>query len=798
MQIKILLCYLGIVISHVAYAQNKLEVVIQNGNNQPVENAHIYLHSLDTILVSDINGQFEILLAPGNYPFTVTHIEYDTIQGEYVIQQDTTITMHLLDKIFSYHEVVIYGLRSDQKTPIAFTQMDNKKLNEINYGQDMPVLLQNTISAVATSDAGNGIGYTSLRIRGSDATRINVTINGVPFNDAESHQSYWVDIPDIAIATDEIQVQRGVGFSTNGPGAFGASINIFTNKLKEDASLSMNTSLGSFDLFRTNFIFSTGRFKEHWFVEGSGSYSNANGYIDRSFAQLRSFFLTAAFDSKKYRSVINIIGGKEKTYQSWAGVPADSIEVNRTYNPYTYENQTDNYTQTHLQWHNNFFPGDGNNLNITFNYTKGKGYFEQLEYQQLLSAYAIDPVTINDSIISYSDMITQKWLDNDFYGVIIDYRLHLQKGNNLLFGGSYFRYNGDHFNNIIWSEFGNIGIPPYTFYADNALKDDANIFAQWKYLFSDNLSVITDLQLRTVAYQFNGLDAELNTIPQKADFIFFNPKFGLFWKINPGFDAFLHLAYTSKEPNRDDFINSSISSRPKPEHLFDFELGTKNMLDGWLFQPNLYAMFYKDQLVLDGSINDVGAYTRINVPESYRLGIEMSIKKMLWQKLQTHTYFTLSENRILNYTQFYYNWDTGTQESVAYEQTEIAFSPGFVAGLQWAITCFQIKNPDKTLVSANMGLDSRFICQQFLDNTGDPLKILEAYQVTDLNLNLTFLMPKNDHTITLNFLVSNLFSQRYASNGWVYSYYLSDIQNNAIGYYPQAERAYYLKISIEI
>ena len=793
----IVLLTLVLQLSIIVVGQSTLSGKIIDTEKHAIANAHIFIANTDTILVSDASGNFKIKLNNGLQQYKITHIEYDTLNNSITIAKDTTITITLHERNFQFDEVTIYGIKSNEKTPLAYTELKHQTLNENNYGQDMPVLLQNTVSAVATSDAGNGIGYTSIRIRGSDATRINITLNGVPFNDAESSQSYWVDIPDIAVSADEVQVQRGIGFSTNGSGVFGASVNVFTNQLKEESEATISTSLGSFNLFRTNLLFATGRMKNHWFLEGSGSYTNSNGYIDRSFANLRSVFLTFGYQSDNYKSVFNVISGKEKTYQSWGGVPKDSLETNRTFNPYTYANQTDNYTQTHLQWHHNLFFDNESNWNITLNYTMGKGYYEQLEEQQDLNSYGIEEVTVNDSAIYYSDMITQKWLANDFYGIMTDYNFLMSDKNKIVLGGAYFKYLGSHYDEVIWSEYGSIGVPPFRYSDNNAIKQDANLFAQWHFYPTNKLEIISDLQWRTINYQFTGFDTELNTVPQTQLYNFINPKIGLFWNIKENLNSYAYIGYTSKEPNRDDFVNSTINSRPLPEHLLNAELGVKTNIKGWQIQPNIFYMYYKDQLVLDGSINDVGEYTRVNVPESYRAGLELNVSKQLWNVLDISVFGSLSDNRIKDYTQYIDNWDTGDQITVTYSNTMIAFSPQTTGGLMINYSFLKGYEISNTIWNAQINLISRFVGRQYIDNTENLERSLDPYNSNDLTLRINCI-TQSKNNIALDFMISNFTNALYESNAWVYPYFYEGSFQESNGYFPQAGIAYYLKLSFTI
>lgn len=769
---------------------------VTNTEKLPVVSAHVHINNLP-VAVTDSTGHFVIKLAANTYLMSVSHIEYEEYTNMVNVSGAMSFEINLNKRIVQFEEITIYGLRLAPDAPITFTEISGEALNEVNFGQDMPYLLQNTVSAIATSDAGNGVGYTGIRIRGSDATRINVTLNGIPFNDAESHQAYWVDIPDIASSAGSVQIQRGVGTSTNGVGAFGASINLFTNELHESPFASAEISAGSFNLLRTTAHFGTGRLHKNWFVEGRISYTNSDGYIDRSFADLRSLFLTFAYDHKNYRSVINVISGKEKTYQSWAGVPKDSLETNPTYNPYTYENQTDNYLQNHFQWHHHFFLRNNSLLNISMNLTLGDGYFEQLEGDADFISFGFLPIAINDTIITTADLITQKWLDNSFYGLIADYNIYLGEYSKLILGGGFFQYQGEHYGKIIWSEYGFLIPINYTYYSNNAVKNDGNIFVQWRWTGSKKWSFLADVQYRYIDYNFLGYDDELNNVQQNITYQFVNPKLNLGFAVSDILQLYGCIAFTSKEPNRDDFVNSSTQTRPNPEHLTDFELGGRLHMNGWNFTPNVYFMWYQDQLILDGSINDVGAYTRVNVPQSYRAGMEIILQKEFASSLTLTVNLTVSRNIIRNYTEYIDNWDTGGQYEIFYNKTNISFSPSYIGylGLEYDLMNSinnQNKNSDLLL-----RFNSKYVSSQFLDNSSDISRSLSHYLLNDLSL--TYSLPVNSKSeLSISFLVTNVLNIAYISNGWTYRYQLNNEQNDMIGYYPQAGRAFYIKSIIQL
>ncbi len=772
-------------------AQNVLiGTVINLENGQPIANVTVVFPKANLVTFSDSTGQFKIVLPEPEIP-EARHIAYE-ISGIGLDWKTNTdkptdsdsITILMMPKASMFAPVQITSLRVQTNAPVTYTNITGEALNQINFGEDMPFLLESTPSAVVTSDAGNGVGYTGLRIRGSDATRVNITINGVPYNDAESQQTYWVDLPDFASNVDDIQIQRGVGTSTNGISSFGAAVNINTNKLSKTPFVHLSGAVGSFNLSKKSIAIGTGLINNKWTFEGRYSDVYSDGFIDRAYADLNAYFLTGAYTSGNYTSIINIFSGTEQTYQSWGGVPAEIIDTNRTYNPYTYENQTDNYVQTHYQWHHKIIFKKTGNLKLTLNYTKGSGYYEQYENDQALESYGVAPVVVNVDTVFNTDLITQKWLDNKYAGFFIQYNKYLKNNFDWNIGAAFYNYSGTHFGEVIWSEFASTLGNNFEWYRNNATKKDANIFSQLIYE-TKAVYVLADLQLRNVNYQFVGLDAFGNSVEQTVNHLFFNPKAGITFLHNKQFETYIFTGISSKEPNRDDYVQSSPLSRPEPEKLYNVEIGERIRLNGWNFMVNYYMMYYANQLVLTGEINDVGAYSRTNIPESYRTGIELAWGKLFFNKLQWEANATLSKNVITSFTAFVDNWDTGTQTPITYTNTDISFSPNLIGYNNLKYIVF-----DKTTVSNHqyaltVNFTSKYVGKQFADNTGDDLRSLDTYLVHDAGLRFHYaskLIPALDFTIN----VQNVTNLSYESNAWVYQYIYDFAPAQLMGYYPQA------------
>ena len=699
-------------------------------------------------------------------------------------------------------EVNVNALRASEKTPMTFTNISKDAIEEQNLGQDLPYLLSTTPSLVTTSDAGAGVGYTGFRVRGSDPTRINVTINGIPLNDSESQGVWWVNMPDFSSSIDNIQIQRGVGSSTNGASAFGATINLKTDGLNSKAYAFTNNTIGSFNTLKNNIEFGTGLINSKFTIDGRLSKISSDGYIDRATSDLKSFYLSAGYYGTDEVLKAIIFSGKERTYQAWNGVPFNYLKDDslRTFNSYTYENEVDNYGQTHYQLHYTKQLNNKTNYNIALHYTKGAGYFEQYKSGEAFADYGLIDIMIGDTIISETDLIRRRWLDNDFYGSVFSYNT-TYNNIDVTLGGAWNTYEGKHYGEIIWAQYASNGALGHMYYDNDATKVDRNAYAKLQYLFSNNINLYADLQNRFIDYTFIGFDEVGNNVEQSTKFDFFNPKFGFHYQISGNKSAYASFAVANKEPNRNDFVESSPNSRPMHETLYDTELGYKLVGNNFHLGINAYYMIYENQLVLTGQINDVGAYTRTNIDYSERKGIEIEASYQINDKLNWTGNATFSENKIANFTEYVDNWDTWGQETILHQNTDISFSPDLI----WAST-FNYKLRDNFKVQ----LISKYVGDQYIDNTSSIDRMLEAYIVHtgrfswDINSNL-FSSAK------LTFQVNNLLDEKYANNAWVYRF-ISDgwdptgtdpyvNANNEggydmAGYFPQAGRNFLIGISL--
>jgi iron complex outermembrane receptor protein len=694
-------------------------------------------------------------------------------------QQDTT-------KVKQLDEVLVSAVRVTSKTPVSFSNLDKKEIKLRNLGQDIPILMNYLPSVVTTSDAGNGVGYTGIRVRGSDATRVNVTINGIPYNDSESHGTYWVNMPDFASSLESVQLQRGVGTSTNGAGAFGASLNMLTDSYSNEASGEISSSFGSFNTNKNTVKFSTGLMNDHFEIAGRLSDLQSDGYIDRAKSDLKSYFLQGTYVGKTTLIKALAFGGTEKTYQSWNGIDAATLETYRTFNSagmFTdesgqkrfYYNETDNYQQDHYQLHWNEKIGANWSTNLAFHYTKGKGYYENYKEDADMADYNLKSV----GAITTTDLIRQKWLDNDFYGTTFSANYKAEKLDVIL-GGGWNKYEGDHFGKVIWARYTSQSELGDYYYDDFSTKTDGNLFAKANYQIAEKISLFGDLQVRNVTYIANAAETGL----LDDSFNFLNPKAGATYKLNDINSLYFSFARANREPNRTDYESGS----PKPEKLDDFELGWRYLSDKIKWNANGYYMKYQDQLVLTGELNDVGAPIRTNSGDSYRVGIELDATFQLSEKWVLQPNVTLSQNKNKD---FYFTRD-GVLRNLG--DTNIAFSPNVVAGNRLAfmpVDHFQIS------------LYSKFVGEQYMANIDSDGSKLESYFVNDLNVSYEF-RPKNIFkSILVSALVNNIFDLQYVSNGYFYTY--DDDYSNppaittieGAGYYPQAGINFLVGLSLK-
>ncbi len=680
--------------------------------------------------------------------------------------------------------VEINVVKATDKNPFAKTNFNKETIKKLNIGQDLPFILNNTPSVVVNSDAGNGIGYTGIRIRGTDAARINVTLNGIPYNDAESQGTFLVNIPDIASSAGSIQIQRGVGTSANGAGSFGGSINLSTNEINKHKNFELNSTAGSFGSFKNTLIFNSGIFAKNFLIDARLSNIRSDGYVDRASSRLKSFYVSGAYVNANSSLRLNIFTGKEKTYQAYYGIDQKGLDTNRTYNQAgtekpgaPYENQTDNYTQTHYQLFYNHKINQYLKTNIAVFLTRGKGYYEQYKANQSLKNY-------NPSSTGKSDIVRQLWLDNYFYGTTFSLQYDKKK-TQLVFGGGINKYDGKHYGFVTWAE-KQTAIPAnYKYYDLNAFKNDFSVYSKWTQKIATNVETFLDLQMRNVNYTINGFRGN-PTLVVKNNFTFLNPKAGITYAKN---NLKLYASYgrAVKEPNRDDF-EASISQAPTPEKINDIETGFEFKKNKVQFGTNFYYMFYKDQLVLNGKINDVGAATRQNIAKSYRAGVEFFGAAQINKILSLTGNITISKNKVKDYTDFVYNYDNDTQVSTFFKEADIAYSPNVISSL--SINIVPIKN-------VSIALISKYVGKQFLDNTSNEARKLKAFFTQDMRADYTIKGKKINEA---NFFaqVNNVFSKLYEPNGYTFSYISGGEAYTENYYFPMAPINFLVGVNVKV
>ncbi len=697
------------------------------------------------------------------------------------------------------NEVVVNATRAKETAGMAFSNVSQKEIKKQNLGQDLPFLLNQMPSVVVSSDAGAGVGYTGIRIRGSDPTRINVTLNGIPYNDSESQGVYWVNMPDFASSVQSIQIQRGVGTSTNGAGAFGGSINVNTLQLNHEAFGEINSSAGSFNTLKTNFLASTGLLNGKFVFDARLSKISSDGFVDRASSDLKSYFLSGGYYMKNSFIRLNAFSGHEKTYQSWNGIPEalakgdpagldafvernyydeafkkDMLSSGRKYNFYKYENEVDDYQQSHLQLITSWTLNKNWRFNPTLHYTKGLGFYEQYKAEAKFSDYGLPNISVAGTEIKRTDLIRRKWLDNDFYGAVwsLDYEGEGRLKGNI--GGGWNKYDGDHFGEIIWAKYASESNIRYRYYFNNSLKTDANIYGKLYYKLSEKLDIYGDLQLRNVSFSMNGTADALQQLSYKKNYNFFNPKFGLAYQISKNASSYLSYSKGTKEPSRQDFVDNA-PTVPLAEKLHDFEGGVKIGAANWRFESNVYFMNYKDQLVLTGKINNTGDAIRTNVAKSYRSGLELQIAGKISKKLSLAANTTFSQNKIGNFAEVVPSYDENLELVNNLKNTDISFSPNIIMG--GSLNYQPVK-------SLEISLLPKYVGSQFLDNTSSEDRQLDAFFVNDLRIGFT---PQIKALKEVNFslLVNNIFNHAYESNGYTYSYlYGGRITENFV--FPQA------------
>lgn len=802
----------------VSMAQFSISGTVSENANKVLSGTSVRLKNKAGSIITDTQGKYQFNnLKAGNYTLTVSYIGYQTVEKTINLSADETVDFVLNPVAFLADEVIVKATRASEKSATTYKNIRKEEIESNNFGQDLPFILNNTPGVVVTSDAGAGVGYTGIRIRGSDASRINVTINGIPYNDSESQGTFWVNMPDFASSVDNIQIQRGIGTSTNGAGAFGGSLNIQTSSTADVPYAELNNTFGSFNTWKNTVKVGTGLIDNKWSFDGRLSRIKSDGFVDRSASDLKSYFLSGAYHGKNELLRINVFAGSEKTYQAWNGVPeaklrgdvvglnthynnnidylyysdADRDNLfnsdNRTYNQFTYSDQTDNYWQSHYQaiYAKQF------NAQFSFNgalhYTDGKGYFEEFKQKQEFGDYGLPNPEINGAPVEETDLVRRRWLDNDFYG--LTYAFNYQPQANLTFtlGGAYNEYKGKHFGQIIWSQVASTLNNSDHYYDNKANKADFNIYGKVNYNLAERLSLFADLQYRKVTYSIAGTEKNINELDINDNLNFFNPKFGATYTLDQNSNIYGSFSVAKKEPNRDDYINIETGAVPKAESLNNVETGYRFKSSRLQAGVNLYGMFYKDQLVVTGKINDVGEYYRQNVDKSYRIGAELDASYQISKQFVLNANAAFSRNKVKNFTEFFDDYDNGGQQTASYSLTDISFSPNQVLFGELVY---------KPLSGLAVALQSKYVGKQYMDNTQNESRKLDAYWVNNARLGYDFGF-KGVKNINIGLLANNILNKKYESNGYTYRFQSGGSMVTENFYFPQAGTNFLLSLNLK-
>ncbi|MGM0932023.1 MAG: TonB-dependent receptor [Bacteroidota bacterium] len=762
-------------------------------NEIPVEGVLIYTQEAGAGTQTDANGNYRLELKDGSYHLIFSYGNQKSVQVD--LFENKTLNVDLSDAQEVLDEVFLSSLRVNAQSPITYSNLTNEEIENRNLGQDIPILMNYMPNVVSTSDAGAGVGYTGIRVRGSDGTRVNVTINGVPYNDAESQGSFWVNLGDFASSVENMQLQRGVGTSTNGAGAFGASLNILTDGYQEEASAELANSVGSYNTRKHTLKFSTGLIDEHWEFAGRVSQIKSDGYIDRAESDLKSYFLQGTFVDENTLVKALTFGGSERTYQAWYGIDAETLENDRTFNPAGiyedengvtryYENQTDNYKQDHYQllWNQEYNSNWSSNLAL--HYTYGRGYYEEYEEGAELTEFGLEPFEAGGETITNSDLVGTKWLDNHFYGTT--FGLNYQESElDLVLGGGWNKYIGDHFGEVIYTKFARNKRPNEPYYENTATKTDFNIYGKANFAVTEKLAAYADIQLRTITYETEGILSDGSDFPVDDNLNFFNPKAGLTYQLNTGNQFYFSFARAHREPSRNDYENGD----PEPEELNDFELGWRYNSPNVQVNSNLYYMDYQNQLVLTGGLDEVGAFIRENSGESYRLGLEIDATIRISDKINLRPNLSLSQNQNVDFV------STWNGEAVNFGDTEISYSPSIVAANLIGYYPFE---------GLELNLLSKYVGEQYMSNIETEASKLDSYFVNDFNIQYSWKELPLFKEVVFTGLVNNIFGVEYVSNGYYYTY---DVPNpefpngqqtyDGAGYYPQATTNFLLGVTLK-
>ncbi|MDI6401533.1 TonB-dependent receptor [Balneolaceae bacterium ANBcel3] len=785
-----------------AFAQQVSGIVRDAQTQEPLEGATLIQAGTQHGTTTNSEGAFQFRPL-GNFPITleIRYVGYAAETMQVNAENKDDLVIDLYQSTIITDDLIVEAFRLHDRSPVTYSNISKDELAERNLGMDIPQLLEMSPSVISSSDAGAGIGYTGLRIRGVDPQRINVTINGIPLNDSESHGVFWVNIPDIASSLENIQLQRGVGTSSHGPAAFGATVNLQTTGLQEEAYAVINSNAGSFNTFHNNIQAGTGLLDGGWVFDARLSRITSDGYIDRAWSNLRSFFVSGARHGENSVLKMNVFSGREKTYQAWYGVNEQQLGENRRYNPagrYTdpegqtryYDNQTDNYTQTHYQLHYSYRVNPRLNANVSLHYTRGAGYYEEYRGDNRFVDYGLSPVMVGDELIERSDLIRQRWLDNHFGGATVSAEYQASDRWKLILGGGYNYYEGDHFGKIIWARTA-VPLELGDRYYDNVgKKSDGNVYVKSMLDITDRLSFLADIQLRFIDYELDGINNNQRILDDRHSYTFLNPRTGLTYDFGNLGLVYGYFGVSGKEPVRRDFTDATENYQPKHETLYNWEAGYRGAWSRARFSLNFYYMLYDNQLINTGDINDVGDPVRTNVGESYRAGVEAEGSVQIAPWLQWGGNIALSRNRIPEFIEridvYDDLWAFAGQEEFRHTNTDIAFSPSVVSASRL------------TGIYRSMRMDwyARYVGRQYLDNTSNTDRSLSPYFVQDLRLSLEWNHVPFADQLHIQVLLNNVFNHTYESNGYTFGYFGAGDEYREVYYFPQAGRHVLAGVSV--
>lgn len=764
--------------------QYEISGTVTDGD-QPLSGAVIRVKGEQSTTLTNALGKYSLQLESGNYELIFSYGNQKSIPV--ALTEDMQLDVDMSDAQEVLDEVFLSAVRVTAESPITYSNLSNEEIEDRNLGQDIPSLMQYMPSVVTTSDAGAGIGYSSIRVRGTESRGINVTINGVPYNDSESQGTFWVNLGDFASSVENLQLQRGVGTSTNGAGAFGASLNILTDRYNLEPSAEIANSFGSYNTRKHTVKFSTGLFDDHWEFSGRASVIKSDGYIDRASTDLKSYFFQGAYVGNNTLIKALTFGGSEVTYQAWDGIVADQLREDRRFNPagayeddngdlQFYDNHVDDYKQDHFQllWNQDY--GSGWSSNMALHYTYGRGFYESYRAGSDLEAYGLEPFLANGEQVSETDLVTRKWLVNDFYGTTFSTE-YKNETIELVLGGGWNNYEGDHFGEIVYTRFAPSASPLQRYYENNAEKSDFNVFGKATVAVSENLSLYGDLQLRNINYTVDGVEEENVPFIVDDSHTFFNPKAGLTYEISEVNQLYFSYARAQREPNRTDYENGN----PEPEQLNDYELGWRFATEGFQLNSNLYYMDYQNQLVLTGELSDVGSPIRRNSGNSYRLGLELDAMLEITDQLRWRPNVALSRNKN---DEWFAQWNG---ELRSFGNTDISYSPAIVAG-----NIIEFRPIDELEIK----LLSKYVGEQYMSNLENDASLLESYFVNDFNIQYTWKNAPLFEEIVFTGLINNIFDEEYVSNGYYFTYDVENETFDGAGYYPQATRNYLAGVTL--